>query len=604
MRHHRLRSRFARTGLTVLAAAGLLSFSANGEAQELRYVTTQPGGIAATGNTLGLSKALDENGPGTQDSIGTFISLDPNSVDDDPLNSGNPWPGNTTWDWTQNGSEAELVLPMGAEVLYAELVWAGSYSYGEDVTANLEDPVVLGFGNDAVSITPSTLTAQTFAETSFTGFAANYYIRSADVTSFVDLHGAGFYDVSGVPATQTDTINSLNAAGWSLVVAYRGEDQPIRNLTIFVGGSFVDEDSQQDYLVSGFCAPPFGAVEGNVVVSALEGDADLTGDILQLAQTDAGPFVTLAGPNNPSDNFFGSQINDDTGTLDTSGSFGTVNHDAFLGINVSGGRQGWDITTLDLSSMDNHLVNNQTSAVVRTVTTGDSYVPTLVALELDVKSPDFTSSSTEASMDPVELGDQFTLTATLSNSGEAQASNLRYVMELPTGLDMKSYATDGTVGDVSGFPVTPTMLTMGVDAGDLPIGETRTITIDLEVVGAPANGGNFLFSPMWEHDFITCDGDDPIEESHSPPTETVAFLAEMPDPGTGGAGGAMGTGGMGGFDGTGGAGNTGNDDDGDVIEEDGGCGCTLPGNDEDDSTAPLLALAGLGLVVARRRRRR
>ena len=31
----------------------------------------------------------------------------------------------------------------------------------------------------------------------------------------------------------------------------------------FVGGSFVDEDSVQDYTVSGFCAPPYGVVEGN-----------------------------------------------------------------------------------------------------------------------------------------------------------------------------------------------------------------------------------------------------------------------------------------------------------------------------------------------------
>jgi MYXO-CTERM domain-containing protein/uncharacterized repeat protein (TIGR01451 family) len=602
MRHLRLRSGLGRTCLAVLATAGLLTVSVDGEAQELRYVTTQPGGIAATGNTLGLSKAIDENGPGTQDSIGTFISLDPNSVDNNPLNSGNPWPGNTTWDWTMNGSEAVLSLPAGAEVLYAELVWAGSYDYGENVTANLDDPVLLGFGNDAVSVTPSGVTAQTFAETSYTGFAANYYIRSADVTSFVDLHGAGTYDVSGVPATQTDTINSLNAAGWSLVVAFRGEDQPIRNLTIFVGGSFVDEDSQQDYLVSGFCAPPFGPVEGNVVVSALEGDADLTGDILQLAQTDAGPFTTLAGPNNPDGNFFCSQINDETGMLDTSGSFGMANHDAFNGTNVVGGRQGWDITTLGLSSMDNHLVNDQTSAVVRTVTTGDSYVPTLVALELDVKSPDFSASSTEADKDPVEIGDQFTLTATLSNTGEAQASNLRYVMELPTGLDMISYATDGTNGDVNGAPVAAADLATGVDAGDLPVNTTRTITIDLEVIGAPANGSSFNFSPLWEHDFITCDGDDPIEESHSPPTETVAFLAEMPDPGTGGSGPTTGAGGMGGFDGTGGAGNVDNGDD-EVIEEDGGCGCTVPGDSEDDPTAPLLALAGLGLVVARRRRR-
>ncbi|MEQ9322401.1 MAG: hypothetical protein RIF41_24760, partial [Polyangiaceae bacterium] len=414
--------RFRLGAIGLLAAAGVFSFTGDAEAQQLRYSTTQPGGIVATGNTLGLAKGFNENGPGLQDSIGAFISLDPTSVDDNPVNAGNPWPSNTTWDWTQNGSDAVLTLPDGAKVLYAELVWAGSYDYIENVSAFLDGPVTIGFGNDAVAVNPSPATAQTFAETSFTGFAANYYIRSADVTAFVEQHGTGLYDVSGVPATQTDTINSLNAAGWSLVVAFRGEDQPVRNLTVFVGGSFVDEDSQQDYIVSGFCAPPFGPVEGNVVVSALEGDADLTGDILQLAQNDAGPFTTLAGPNNPSDNFFSSQINDDTGNLDTFGTFGNANHDAFLGQNVVGGRQGWDVTTLPLSSMSGLLDNNQTSAVVRTVTTGDSFVPTLVALEIDVKAPDFSASSTDARVDVVQDGDMFTLTATLSNSGEALAT--------------------------------------------------------------------------------------------------------------------------------------------------------------------------------------
>ena len=79
--------------------------------------------------------------------------------------------------------------------------------------------------------------------------------------------------VSGVPATQDTLINSLNAAGWTLVVAYRDSTERIHNLTIFVGGSFVDEDSTEDYDFAGFCTPPSGPFDGHAVVSALEGDA-------------------------------------------------------------------------------------------------------------------------------------------------------------------------------------------------------------------------------------------------------------------------------------------------------------------------------------------
>jgi hypothetical protein len=116
--------------------------------------------------------------------------------------------------------------------------------------------------------------------------------------------------VTGVPATQDTNINSLNAAGWTLVVVYRDETAPIRNLSVFVGGSFVDEDSQQDYTVSGFCAPPAGEITGTAIVSTIEGDAKPHRGSALIAPTAADAFVQLSGPNNPADNFFCSQLND------------------------------------------------------------------------------------------------------------------------------------------------------------------------------------------------------------------------------------------------------------------------------------------------------
>ncbi|RLB62958.1 MAG: hypothetical protein DRI90_07915 [Deltaproteobacteria bacterium] len=581
------------TVFSALVAAGLLSFAVDADAQQLRYSTTAPGGIASTGNTLGLAKAEDQNGPGTEDSIGTFISLDPQLIDDAPANVNNPWSSGTTWDWTQNGSAAALSLPVGAQVLHAELVWAGSHDYWpETVTEWIDLPVALLAGTDEIAVAPDPATAQTLEEQSYTGFWANYYLRSADVTSFVQQHGATMYAVAGVPATQGTLIDSLNAAGWSLVVAYRHDASPIRNLSVFVGGTFVDEDSSVDYTVTGFCAPPFGEVEGKATVAALEGDADLTGEDFGIGETSQGSFVSLSGPNNPQNNFFCSQLNDNDGLLDKTGSFGDHNHDAAMGENLPGARQGWDHTTVALSSTAGQVSNNQTSAVLRTTTVGDSYFPVLVALELDVKAPDFSDSLTQASLQTAKIGDQFTVTTTLANSGEAQATDLSFAMPLDAGLSLVSFSIDGVAGDAHGNPVSQADLDSGIDAGILHVGEMRTVELLVEVASEPQGGNEYVFAPDWGHSFTSCSSDPAIDESFAGPTVAVQYdyddgepndppvedpPVEEPPADNG-------------------------DDYTDPIQE-GDCGCKVPGSGTAPNGMGALSLLALGAAMALRRRR-
>ena len=300
-----------------------------------------------------------------------------------------------TNDWMTNGSTGTLDLPPSdfySDVLYAELVWSGSTNYGtENVIAVLDTPVTLSYGDDSITVTPDATTAYEEEGIASSGFPINYYLRSAAVTDFVREHRGGEYAVSGVPATQDYLINSLNAAGWSLIVVFRDDGAKERNLSVFVGGSFVDEDTSQNYEFAGFCAPPSGDIKGKAFVSALEGDANFSGDQLSIAQTTAGPFVALSGPNNPVNNFFASQVNDIFGELDDRGSFGDFNHDPVMPANVVGGRQGWDVTAVALGSGDGSLNSGQQSAVLRVDTTGDSFLPTTVSFEIDVNAPDFTS---------------------------------------------------------------------------------------------------------------------------------------------------------------------------------------------------------------------
>lgn len=488
-------------------------------AADLRFNTTAAGNVVATGNTLGLAKQVSANGPGVEDSIGTFITLDPNSVDNHPVNLLNPWPSNTTEDWTANGSTADLVLPDDAEVLYAELVWGGSTFYGtEDVRPNVDDPVTFVFGDDVLSVDPDGLTALDIDQQSATQppFFVRYYMRTADVTAFVAEHGMGTYSLGGVPATQDDTINSLNAAGWTLVVAYRDSVQPIRNLTVFVGGSFVDEESTVDYPFEGFCTPPMGPFDGSVVVSAIEGDADLIGDGLAIAETDADPFLDLNGPNNPVNNFFASQLNAADGTLDTSGSFGNVNHNALLGINASGGRQGWDITQIPLSSAEGSLANGQTAAVLRTQTTGDSFVPTTVAFAIGVNAPDFSGRNTLVGVDPGSLAIDETadISISMTNSGLVNADAVTLTAPLPPGLELDAFTIDGAAGDANGDAVATADLDTGVDIGTVGPDETREIIITVRAADAPADGAGWDISPQWNYSYVSCVGQDPLEEPY------------------------------------------------------------------------------------------
>jgi hypothetical protein len=501
--------------------------------QTLRFEARTHGGIAATGNSLGLSKATDVNGPGTRDSIGTFMSLSAASVDNVPANVGNAWPSGTTASWMLNGSEAVLDLPNGAKVLYAELVWGGSTNYGtEDVRAALDTPVTLSHGGPSIAVTPDAATAVTLEQNSIAGFFASYYLRSADVSAFVSAQGAGTYSVSGVPATQSEASNSLNAAGWSLIVAYWSVTHGVRDLQIRIGGGFVDEEASIDY---GFdvCVPPSGTVNGRLIVSALEGDANLTGD--QMLIGEAASLLELAGPNNSETNFFASQLNDADGLLDTRGSFGSVNHDAGAGTNTAGARQSWDLTSVALSSNADHVDNGQTGVVVRAQTVGDTFIPTAVALELDSNGPNFVANDhTSAGPLVVEQGETFMIATSLDNSGLV-AADMTFFMPLESGVTLVSYTTDNVAGDAAGQPVTAATLATGVDAGALGMGEQRVIRITLQASGAPASGDSYHFEPLWEYSYTPCVGTTTDDTWPLPSIDIT-----LAPPGSGGAGGETG----------------------------------------------------------------
>jgi uncharacterized repeat protein (TIGR01451 family) len=490
----------------MLPLSGLFNIQIAAAAYQLRYSTITSGALTFTGNTLGLSKATNVNAPGPSTGIGTFISTNTTLRD-------GTYPFGTTASWPLDSSAANLALPAGSTVLHAELIWSGSYSYaGEDVSAALNNSVSLTTpGGQTFIVAPDPLTAQTLGTRDGTGNCTSdpnapppgfvvtpcFYVRSANVTTQVQAAGAGFYTTGGVPATQASTENFKNNAGWTLAVAYENPALPARNISLFVGAEVTNASTSTPVTISGFCTPPSGPVSGRLLLSASEGDSNIPNDQMQFGPTIAG-LVPISGPNNPLTNFFGSQINNDTGAIDTSGTFGNVNHP--VGGSANGARQGWDITNVDISAQ---LTNSQLEAVARGTSTQDQYVINGLGTQIGVGAPRFPTNVKTVDKAQTFVGDFLTYTIRVDNTaGTADADNLIFKDTPPAGTSFVpgSFTIDGVVQPAADPAA-------GVNMGTIALGTQKIVSFRVRVDVLPTSAAiQFDNSASWTYNYISCVG--------------------------------------------------------------------------------------------------
>jgi len=425
----------------------------------VRSTVNATGAITFTGNTLGLSRSETVGVPGTQDSIGAFTTTNAD------VRFGT-YPLGTTSLYQSNSSAAILILPAGSTVLYAELIWGGSYINGTvNLSAAINNPVTFITPAGTSSVTPDPLTYNQFD----LGGGAAGYVRSANVTTLVQSGGAGTYITGAVVGTIVIPSDSTaNHAGWTLGVIYQNPNLPFRNMSLRAGGVLVQSTSPPVVTtLTGFATPLSGALGGRTLFSAQEGDANRTGDQALFGPTSA-TSVALSGPNNLAANFFASQINGDTGALNTTGTFGTRNQtNGAPGSNIVGGRQGWDITNVDVST---RLINNQSSAVLTLTTSGDAYIVNANAIQVDINAPRITVAKASVATGAV-AGDSVLYTATISNGGTASAASVVLSDTLPPGLTFIPGSV--TVGGVS----RPTLdVTAGIPLGSLNLSTSIVVT--------------------------------------------------------------------------------------------------------------------------------
>lgn len=428
-----------------------------------RFTTTVPGAVTFTGNTLGLSPIS----PAPGNIFGTLaVFTTVNTALQVP-----GFPAGTTDDWRLNSSSAILNLPAGSSILYAELVWAGTFRTDtEDVLPFLNDNITFTTPAGTFSVTPDPATAQQ-------GSVGNqfYYARSANVTNLVSAGGAGTYTTGAVPATRTSADPTISrSAGWTLEVVYQNASLPLRNLSVYAGQEIIDASSPPvDATISGFATPATGAVTGRVLVTAQEGDSNISGDQLRFGPN-ANTTVALFGPRNPANNFFQSQICNDSGNLDTSGTFGDLNQP--LGVALAVRRQGWDITNVDVSSS---LVNNQTSATVRFVTNGDGYAAAGFGVQIDATGP-IINPVKSVNRTVAGVGDTLTYTITVPNTGTGSAENVVLRDSIPNGTTF--VAGSVTVGGVTQPNANPAT---GINLGTIPNNTQRIVTFQVRITSFP-----------------------------------------------------------------------------------------------------------------------
>lgn len=261
-------------------------------------------------------------------------------------------------------SYSTLTLPVSATVKYARMYWQGRNTASSNWSSSQKEKAkVLKMRQENDTF------VQISADILDTDDDWTTYSASADVTTYVQTHGAGkyyvdpttFYTIEGKP----DGLGAFGA--WVLVVVYEdANDAKARNITIFDGYQIIDGSNNVDIPVSGFLTPKSGTVESKTYVFVGEGDKYITGDdLLMKGELYNNSSFTSIAPD--SDNAFNSRI-DVTGTRNPS----LTNNN------------GIDIQVHDTSSI---IATNEIGATFRFTTGGDVYFPSVLVFSTELYLP-------------------------------------------------------------------------------------------------------------------------------------------------------------------------------------------------------------------------
>ncbi len=387
-------------------------------APKLRYQIDQRGDMLLFGNTVGYDCRPGIPTPmvGDVDPANCGLYLTDSSADvwwrsDDPATGRAT--GNTTITNAMARSTAMLELPAGAQITYARLYASATYDEAILPTG------IVQFERPGVFM--QTLTAlPNDIERNIVGGAT--YQASFDVTALLQKHGAGAYRVAGVPSLSATNVNSdVNYAAWAIVVVYRRDADPIRNISLFDGLTGVGGGQQTDLPISGFRVPASGVPDAKLGVIAFEGDHDKSMDSLLWNGTKLSD-----GTPGSEDNFFNSSRLNKGQPVSLAGDLPRLTGEPASMI-------GLDLDIVDVSKL---VMSGETSAALSVRSMADDVIFIgALATSITSNKPIIETILSSQPAGKARPGDPIEFTSTTRNIGSDIGNDVRIRHVLPPELD-------------------------------------------------------------------------------------------------------------------------------------------------------------------------
>ncbi len=322
-----------------------------------------------------------------------------------------------------------------ANIVYAGLYWSGRIS---DAPVNPNSFVVNYNGVDKTLDKrkilfkgPNDSTYDEFTATDIyfpTDKDQNMFSAYAEVTDYVRANGIGEYFAANIAAAEgTDGGAIGKYAGWGLVVIYENSSMKNRDITVFDGHAFVQNNITADFTfpVSGFNSVVSGPVDVKLGVMAGEGDINYDGDYFSIQKLNTNDYLKLSRPGNSPNNFFNSSIN--TGGNDRNPNL--VNN------------SGIDIGMFKLPNENKDIIgNNQTSTTFKYGSTVDSYAIFSIVMAVDAYVPEIegvltatTINGSPAGAGPYTVlpGQELGYKVQIKNRGTEAVQNSKLVIPIP-----------------------------------------------------------------------------------------------------------------------------------------------------------------------------